>query len=313
MELREIEIFLTLAEELHFGRTAERLHITASRVSHAIKKQERRVGAPLFERTSRTVRLTPVGDQLYRSLHPAYRQIVDGIEEVAAAARTSGGTLTLATMGPQGWMIHDIIERFQGRHPGVQLVHRDLNPVDPLTRLRSGEIDVAHLWLPVREPAIVVGPITHTSPVVLALAVTHPYADRDSVCLEDYGDLTFVAHRSPLPASMEEVFQPFRTPSGRLVPRGPVVANWDDQLKAVTASQTVIACPAEAARFYPWPNLVYLTVRDAPPCRWAFAWHTANDNPLIRALTAATDLHGTVPDRGVPQQARAQGEQDPPG
>ncbi|MFE7795361.1 LysR family transcriptional regulator [Streptomyces sp. NPDC057460] len=56
MELRDIGIFLTPAEELYFGRTAERLHVTPSRVSHAIKKQERRIGAPLFERTSCTVR-----------------------------------------------------------------------------------------------------------------------------------------------------------------------------------------------------------------------------------------------------------------
>ena len=59
MELRDIEVFLTLAEELHFGRTAERLHVTPARVSQAIKKQERAIGAALFERTSRVVRLTP--------------------------------------------------------------------------------------------------------------------------------------------------------------------------------------------------------------------------------------------------------------
>ncbi|WP_369688704.1 helix-turn-helix domain-containing protein [Actinomadura kijaniata] len=53
-----------LAEELRFGRTAERLHVTPSRVSHAIKKAERRIGGPLFEHTSRTVRPTPLGERL---------------------------------------------------------------------------------------------------------------------------------------------------------------------------------------------------------------------------------------------------------
>jgi DNA-binding transcriptional LysR family regulator len=184
-------------------------------------------------------------------------------------------------------MIHDIVEQFRTSHPAVHFTHRDINPVDPLTPLRSNEIDIAHLWLPVREPDITVGPITHTSPIVLALAATHPYAGRDSIRLEDYGDLTFVAHQSPIPASMEEAFQPLRTPSGRLIPRGPVVANWEDQLKAVSAGHAVIACPAEAARFYPWPNLVYLPVPDAPPCRWAIAWRTADPNPLIRAFVKA--------------------------
>jgi hypothetical protein len=71
-----------------------------------------------------------------------------------------------------------------------------------------------------------------------------------------------------------------------------VVTHWDDQLKATNA---VVACPAEAARFYPWPNLVYLPVRDAPPCRWVFAWLTANPNPLIRAFADAAD-NGAVQD-----------------
>ena len=289
MELRDIEIFLALAEELHFGRTAERLHITASRVSHVIKKQERGIGTPLFERTSRTVSLTPVGERLYQTLRPAYQQIVDGIEEASAAARDVSGTLTLATMGAQGWMINDIVERFRTRHPAVQLVHRDLNPVDPLTPLREGEIDVAHLWLPVREPDITVGPITHTSPIVLAMAATHPYATRESISLEDYGDLTFIGHRSPIPAYMEETFHPFRTPSGRLIARGPIVSNWDDQLLAVGAGQAVTVLVAESVPFYPRPNLAYVPVRDAPPCQWAFAWLTANPNPLTRAFAAAAD------------------------
>ena len=139
MELRDIEIFLTLAEELHFGRTAERLHITTSRVSHVIKKQERRIGAPLFDRTSRAVRLTSAGDRLYRTLRPAYQQILEGIDEVSAAANDSGGTLTIGTMGPQSWMIKDIVERFRTRCPAMRLLHSELNTIDPLTSLRSSE------------------------------------------------------------------------------------------------------------------------------------------------------------------------------
>lgn len=70
MELRDIEIFLTLAEELHFGRSAERLHVSPARVSQAIKKQERAIGAQLFERTSHHVRMAPVGEVLLQRLKP---------------------------------------------------------------------------------------------------------------------------------------------------------------------------------------------------------------------------------------------------
>ncbi|MFI0943686.1 LysR substrate-binding domain-containing protein [Streptomyces sp. NPDC021020] len=287
MELRDIEIFLTLAEELHFGRTAERLHITPSRVSHAIKKQERRIGAPLFARTSRTVRLTPAGERLAAALGPAYRQILDGIEEVTASVGETAGTLRLGTMGPQDWMIRAIVARFRAGHPAARFVHHDVNPVDPLAGLRAGEIDVAHVWLPVDEPGVTTGPVTHTSPIAVVLSAGHPYATRGSLCLEDYGDLTFISHRSPIPSAMAEVFLPSRTPAGRPVPRGPEVTGWEDLLKTVSSGRAVAATSAEAGRFYPWPSLVYLPVRDAAPCRWVFAWLTDNPNPLIPALVAA--------------------------
>jgi DNA-binding transcriptional LysR family regulator len=85
VEQRDIEIFLTLAEELHFGRTAERLHVSTARVSQSIAKWERRVGVPLFERSSRRVALTPVGRQLHQDIGPPYRQILAGIERAVTA------------------------------------------------------------------------------------------------------------------------------------------------------------------------------------------------------------------------------------
>lgn len=284
MEFRDIEIFLTLAEELHFGRTAELLHVTPGRVTQVIKKQERQIGGPLFERTSRNVRLTPLGRQLRDDLRPHYQGLREGMARAQQVARGTGGTLTLGSMGPQAWMLQPVVELFQARHPGAQLVHRDINPVNPLAKLTSGEVDVAHVWLPVREPGLTIGPVTHTSHQVLVIAASHPYAQRDSICREDFADLTFVAHRSPVPSYMEEVFQPFHTPSGRPIPRGPLVASWDDQLKAVSAGQAVSASAAEAARFYPWPNLVYVPIPDAPPVQWALVWRAADESLLIRAL-----------------------------
>lgn len=72
MDTAEIEVFLTLAEELHFGRTAERLRMPQPRVSRLIASMERRAGGALFERTSRRVRLTPLGAQLRCELELVY-------------------------------------------------------------------------------------------------------------------------------------------------------------------------------------------------------------------------------------------------
>jgi DNA-binding transcriptional LysR family regulator len=76
VELRDIEILLMLAQELHSGRTAERLHVSTARVSQSIKQQERRIGGALFERTSRSVRLTPLGERLRDRLDAVQRATV---------------------------------------------------------------------------------------------------------------------------------------------------------------------------------------------------------------------------------------------
>ena len=74
-ELRELQVFLAVAEELHFGRAAERLQINRSRVSQIIKTLELRLGAQLFERTSRRVRLTPIGEQIVTEIAGPYREL----------------------------------------------------------------------------------------------------------------------------------------------------------------------------------------------------------------------------------------------
>ncbi|MGV9680982.1 LysR family transcriptional regulator [Nocardia sp. NPDC003482] len=292
MELRDIEIFLTLATELHFGRTAERLHISPARVSQAIRKQERGIGGRLFERTTRTVRLTPLGEQLRRELSAGYRQIMAGVESVSAAARGLAGVLTLGTMGPHGAALADGIDLFRARHPGVEIRHREIQPSGPLDALRAGEVDIALVWLPVREPDLTVGPVTHSSPVLLMVDAAHPFAARDAITREDLGDCVVVAGGS-IPAYMEEVLNPFHTPSGRPIGRGPRVDTLHELFNAVAAGRCVAAVSGEAADFYPWPGLAFVPIRDAPPCRWALVWRTAAEGPLLRAFADAVSLDAT--------------------
>ncbi|UFS93599.1 LysR family transcriptional regulator [Nocardia huaxiensis] len=90
--LHEIEAFLTLAEELHFRRTSERLGLAQGRVSQTIRKLERRIGVPLFERSSRQVALTPTGRQLHADLAPAYQAVQRAIECPGRASPTSRST-----------------------------------------------------------------------------------------------------------------------------------------------------------------------------------------------------------------------------
>jgi DNA-binding transcriptional LysR family regulator len=150
VELRDIEIFLTLAEELHFGRTADRLHVSQARVSQSIKQQERRIGGTLFERTSRTVRLTPLGERLCDRLRAGYGEILAGLDEATATARGHAGTLTVGTFDTHHQEITAVVALFRQRHPRCELRLREILPLDPFGALRSGRVDIGMLWQPIR-------------------------------------------------------------------------------------------------------------------------------------------------------------------
>ena len=125
MDTAEFEVFLVLAEELHFGRTAERLRLPQPRVSRLVAALERRAGGALFERTSRRVRLTPLGQQLASQLRPAYVQLTAALADARAAARREAGVLRIgfsptSNMAP----LTRLAEAFEARHPGSRAAAR---------------------------------------------------------------------------------------------------------------------------------------------------------------------------------------------
>jgi DNA-binding transcriptional LysR family regulator len=295
VELRDIEIFLTLAEELHFGRTADRLRLTTARVSQSIRKQERLIGAPLFDRTTRTVRLTPLGEQLHTELKAAYGQLRAAIEAATATAR-GATTLTLGVFGSQTYELVPVIDRFRAGNPHCDLMFREVHFNDPFGALRAGQVDLQTCWLPVREPDLTVGPTVITDPFLLMLASTHPLATRASVLLEDLGDCVVPRIANSVPAYWEGAVLPSHTPSGRPVSRGPEVATFQEVQAVVAANQAVCVVFAEASRYYQRPGIVYLPIQDAPLGRWALIWRTATQSPLVQAFAdAARDFDGTRP------------------
>src|ERR1700754_2831160 len=119
LERHELDAFVTLAEELHFGRTAQRLRVSTTRVSQTISKRERRVGVPLFNRTSRRVELTAVGRDLYDDVRPAWAQIGAAFQRAVEAGRGVFGTLNVGFVGAAGGqLVLQIAELFQTRHTG---------------------------------------------------------------------------------------------------------------------------------------------------------------------------------------------------
>jgi DNA-binding transcriptional LysR family regulator len=199
----------------------------------------------------------------------------------------TSGTLTLGTMGPLSMVITEIQDLFRARHPTAQVLHREIQPPSPLDLLRSDEVDVALLWQPIREPDLSVGAIDHTSTVLLMVAAGHPYAGRDSICLEDLGDHCAQVSPQSIPSYMEAAVAPFHTPAGRPIGRGPSVSTWQEVLSTVASGEATAVVVDEVPRYYPWPTLAFVPIRDAAPLHWALVWRTAAETPLIRAFVQA--------------------------
>ncbi|WP_040796437.1 LysR family transcriptional regulator [Nocardia higoensis] len=294
MELRDIEIFLTLAEELHFGRTAERLHVSQARVSQAIRRQERLIGTPLFERTSRRVDLTPVGRRLREDLQQVHDLLQAALARAEAAGSVAGQTLKVGVFGHAGYELRPLIEAFRTRYPGSDVTFGEIVGAEPFTALRSGEHDINMLWLPVLEPDLTVGPTVLTGRRVLAVAADHPLAARGAASLEDLADNHVIDFGPEAPEYWVASMVPMRTPLGRRIPRGPIARTFHEILSLVASGQCVHPLGEIAARYNNPPGIAFLPMPDAPDLQWALTWRSSSDSPAIRAFARTAAEFGPI-------------------
>src|SRR3954451_4604183 len=139
IELREIRVFLALADELHFGRAAERLGVTPSRVSQSLRTLEAKLGERLVHRTSRRVALTAAGERFLADVAPAHERLVAVLRGATHEATLRIGLLTSITAGPG---LVELIGAFEERHPGCGVEVKELALSVGLEPLHTGDVDV---------------------------------------------------------------------------------------------------------------------------------------------------------------------------
>lgn len=292
LDLREIEAFLAVAEESHFGRAAERLRISQPRISQLVRALERRIGAALFVRSSRRVELTPLGGQLHEELAPVYSRRRDVVRRARDAARGVEGVLRVGFLGSAAnELTPRILSAFHDRHPGCEVLMVETHFADPLGPLRRGEVDLVFTRLPVEEPDLVVGPIVVREPRVLAVGASHPFARREQASLEDLARDRVFAVASPAPAYWWDFHVPPTTPSGLPVERGPAVATFQELLAHIAAGHGISPVAASVARYYGRPDIVYVPLPDAPPTEVALVWRAQGATARVAAFArAAADV-----------------------
>ncbi|MGX7759224.1 LysR substrate-binding domain-containing protein [Streptomyces angustmyceticus] len=274
MELRTLRYFVAVAEELHFGRAAVRLHMSQPPLSRAIKQLESETGAPLFTRSPAGVTLTPVGAVLFDEARALLDQAERLRVRVSAAAGVSSLTIGILGDGTDPGNTR-LAAAFRRTHPGVDIHIRDTDLTDPTCGLRAGLVDVALTRAPFDDTALTVREL-RTDPVGSVLRADDPLARRDHLQLADLADRRWFQ----FPQGTDPVWQSYW--NGGTPREGPVVRVVQECLQAVLWNSTIGLAPL--GHDLPEP-LTTVPLTDMPPSRVVAAWQTNNTNLLIRSFT----------------------------
>lgn len=285
VELREIRAFLVLAEELHFGHSAERLGVTQARVSQVLRGLERKLGQELLHRTSRRVALTPAGERFRAEIGPASDRMSDVLRQFEAERTTLEGTLRVGIVaGPSGGSpLLAVADRFTAAHPDCTVDLHDVALADILGTLRRGDVDVLAVRLPLDQPDLVIGPTLSHEPRVLAVNRDHPLAGRREVTLEDIADYK-VALFDTLPQELEQALVPSHTPGGRPIERLRRPIRNLGEVAMFVAKGDIVHLTVPSMADYWGPDIVYIPVSGMPESSEALVWLRRNTDNKVREL-----------------------------
>jgi DNA-binding transcriptional LysR family regulator len=254
-------------------------------VSRLVAALERRVGGALFERTSRHVRLTPLGTQLRDQISPAYGELHVAIRDARQSAQEPSGRLRVGfTATTEGAALDRLLGAFATRHPDCRVVPHEVAMHDPYRELRAGHIDVLVNWLVVDEPDLTIGPAIDHQDRVLAVAAGHPLASRTSISVEDLAGLGVPELPPPFPASFAQALVPLTTPSGEPIHRARAVRTASETFTLAARGEVVHATMTSMITRVGREGIVFLPIIDLPPMPLGLIWCKAHENARIRSL-----------------------------
>lgn len=302
-ELRALRYFVAVAEELHFGRAASRLHISQPSLSVQIRKLEHSLGARLFERTSRRVELTAVGTVLLEEAH----RLLAGAERLVAATREASrgvhGTLVVGFQGnAAAELTPKILTAYQTRHPRVQVEMRSHDFADPYVGLSTGSVDVAFVRPPLLMQDWLSMETLFVEPRLLVTSSDSPLAVRGQVSVEEVADEAFVGRRAP--DYWRDFWLAVDSRGPHAVKMGADVGSVDECFEAILSGRGVAFTQASTKRFYDRPGLTFMPVQGLPPSPLAIAWRNDMEAPPVddfietaRMLAALDLVPGTLTTR----------------
>jgi DNA-binding transcriptional LysR family regulator len=284
MELRHLRYFIAVAEELHFGRAAERLYIAQSALSQQILSLEAELRIQLLERTKRRVRLTIAGQSLLEDSREIIHRVEQAIERSQRAARGEIGQLRIGfTILALHSVLPSVLATFRDHHPNVQLRLSEMSTQAQLEALHAKQIDVGFLHPPINSPDLELFEIK-TEALMVVLPSQHTLGQRKRLTVRSLIPYPLIIHpRHEGAVLYDQILQ--------------LYANVDCQPKIaqeVTTSPTRIGLVAAGigVTFVPeglcslnYPGIVYKKLSgEIPKLSYAMAWQREDTLPLVQSL-----------------------------
>jgi DNA-binding transcriptional LysR family regulator len=296
LHLRDLRYFVAVAEELHFTRAAERLHVSQPTLSRQIRLLERHLRCDLFVREARALRLTEAGAVLVSHA----RDVLDRWDVgVAAVNEAAGRARRVLVVGIQTSVGRDLQRRtlagFADRQPDWRLSLRLFSWDDPTAGLADRTSDVAFLWLPVPADSDLVTEVLYREERWIALPDDHRLATEPTVAWSDLLDEPFIA----LPPAAGNL-RDFWVAADQWPPdRSPHViaeaANADETFELIAAGVGVALLSAGNARIYRRPGVRAVAVTELPPSELAVARRRDDRRHAVRDFVAAAVAASSAP------------------
>ena len=286
MELRHLRYFVAVAEERHFGRAAERLHIAQPPLSQQIRRFEAELGEPLFYRTTRSVELAPAGEALLERAPAILAAFDAAVEDARRAARGEYGRLAIGFTGSSTYaMLPSLAAAMRDELPGVVLdLQGELLTPAQVARLLDGTLDLGLLRPPVHERELATE-VLHSEPLLAVLPETHPLADAEAVPLERLEGEPFVTYPSHFRSVVHDAVEDACEAHGFQPVAAHEVAETATLVSFVAAGLGVSLVPASVRNMTVEGAVYRPLLDDATRVELAAAWRRDDDRPVLeRAL-----------------------------
>ncbi len=294
MELRHLKYFIAVAEEMHFGRAAKRLHIAQPPLSQQIMNLEEELGVKLFDRSRRSIQLTDAGAYFLKEA----RQVLSHLEQAAETSRRIyNGQAGRLVVGFVGSVIHTFLPEglriFRERFPDVELVLQELNTADQVKSLHARRIDVGFFYLGAHDPLLASRPLIE-APLLVVLPRKHALSNRKSVQIKELAKEPFIANTRSTEPVVRDAFISLCHSAG-ISPRITQEAGQVQTVLGLVASGLGACLLPDFCKNIRRPGVQYVPLSgSAPTVKLGMAWHKDNDSALVKSFVSVIESASNV-------------------